>query len=235
MKTDFPEKLLHYLWQHGLFDQKDLCTKAGEFINILQQGQLNLNSGPDFFNAKIEIANRLWVGNVEMHLQSRDWFRHQHHTDPAHDGVILHVVHEKTIPIELDGIPCLNLFGRICLKLLSKYHRLMNSSSWVPCEDQFDPDLAGPFDLWKHRLLVERLERRSVRVMELVKGLKYNWEEAFIQLLFQQMGFNTNRLPMGWLHRKIRFSQLKREAGNKSRVEAMLFGAAGMLGDGEDA
>jgi hypothetical protein len=110
----------------------------------------------------------------------------------------------------------------------------MNSKLWIPCEDQISSNFNSSFELWKHRLLCERLERKSKDVLSLVSQLNFDWEEAFMQLLFQQMGFKTNRLPTEWLSRKLRFSHFKREAGNLEYIEAMLFGAAGMLRGKED-
>ena len=59
----------------------------------------NLNSGPDFLNAKIEINNQLWAGNVEIHINSSDWYQHNHETDENYDAVILHVVWNHDVEI----------------------------------------------------------------------------------------------------------------------------------------
>ena len=75
------EALLHYVWQHRLFPQTSLSTTQGEVVEVLDVGLHNTDAGPDFFNAKMRIGTQLWVGNVEIHLRSSDWFRHQHETD----------------------------------------------------------------------------------------------------------------------------------------------------------
>ena len=49
MKEDF----LQFIWQYKLFSVLNLETMDGEPVVIEKQGQLNTNSGPDFFNAKI--------------------------------------------------------------------------------------------------------------------------------------------------------------------------------------
>ena len=37
--------------------------------------------------SKIKINDIVWVGNVEIHTQSSDWFRHNHHQDMAYDSI----------------------------------------------------------------------------------------------------------------------------------------------------
>jgi hypothetical protein len=47
-------------------------------VQVLNVGQHNQNSGPDFLEAKIKIGDTLWVGNVELHLKGQDWQKHKH-------------------------------------------------------------------------------------------------------------------------------------------------------------
>ena len=88
------ERLLHYVWKHRLFPLKELTTTDGQTVEVVDTGLHNSNSGPDFFNAKVKIGGEMWVGNVEIHDHSKDWYRHGHDTDKAYDNVILHVVEE---------------------------------------------------------------------------------------------------------------------------------------------
>jgi hypothetical protein len=66
---------------------------------VSKSGQVNSGAGPDFFQAHIHIDNTLWVGNVEIHLRSSDWFAHKHEQDTNYDNVILHVVWEDDLPV----------------------------------------------------------------------------------------------------------------------------------------
>lgn len=96
---NFPEDFLHYVWQFKSFDFVDLQTFDGESTTIIHQGFLNKNSGPDFSNAKIIIGGTTWAGNVEIHLKSSDWLKHNHQSDTAYTNVILHVVYEHDAEI----------------------------------------------------------------------------------------------------------------------------------------
>ncbi len=72
------ESVLHYIWQQRLFVSNDMKTTDGEKIEVIDVGKLNIDAGPDFFNAKIKIGETLWAGNIEIHTQSSDWFKHNH-------------------------------------------------------------------------------------------------------------------------------------------------------------
>ena len=91
------EDFLHYIWTYRLFDDQNLFSDQGHRLCLIDTGRLNRDSGPDFFEARIEIDGLLWVGNVEIHLKSSDWYKHHHDSDAAYNNVILHVVYENDV------------------------------------------------------------------------------------------------------------------------------------------
>ena len=91
------EQLLHYVWKHKIFPLMPLQTTSGQPVEVIDPGLPNTDAGPDFFNAKLKINGTLWVGNVELHTQASDWFRHGHNRDTVYDNVILHVVVEGKV------------------------------------------------------------------------------------------------------------------------------------------
>ena len=93
------EDFLHYLWKHKKFKTQGLKTAKQEAVTIINVGEHNHNTGPDFFNAQLKIGEQLWAGNVEIHIKSSDWFVHNHETDSNYDNVILHVVWEHDTEI----------------------------------------------------------------------------------------------------------------------------------------
>ena len=86
------EKLMQFVWQHGFGIRPGMTTVDGRRLNIISQGKLNTDAGPDFFNATISIDGQTWVGNIEIHVKASDWYRHRHDIDKAYDSVILHLV-----------------------------------------------------------------------------------------------------------------------------------------------
>ena len=79
------EQLLHYVWKHKLFPLRELQTSDGDPVEVIDPGLHNRNAGPDFFNAKVRIGRTLWVGNVEIHDKSSDWYLHGHDKDARYD------------------------------------------------------------------------------------------------------------------------------------------------------
>ncbi|NJK86300.1 MAG: DUF2851 family protein [Bacteroidales bacterium] len=93
------EEFLQYIWKYNLFDRSSLNTSEGEEISIIHFGEQNRDAGPDFINARLKIAGTVWAGNVEVHLNSSDWYRHNHQNDEAYRNVILHVVLKNDKPV----------------------------------------------------------------------------------------------------------------------------------------
>ena len=88
MKEDF----LHYVWKFQKFPYKDLTTSQGDALEVIHVGFHNQHHGPDFKEAQLMVGDLKWIGSVEMHLKSSDWYRHNHQQDQNYDTVILHVV-----------------------------------------------------------------------------------------------------------------------------------------------
>ncbi|HRB54562.1 MAG TPA: DUF2851 family protein, partial [Bacteroidia bacterium] len=72
------EALLYHLWKYRLFKSLPLTTIDGKTIEVIKPGELNPDSGPDFFNARLIIDGTEWAGNVEIDPTSADWYNHKH-------------------------------------------------------------------------------------------------------------------------------------------------------------
>ncbi len=132
------ERLLQYLWQYQYFNKNELTTSSRLPLQIIYQGNFNTNQGADFFEAKIKIGNTIWAGNIELHIKSSDWDLHNHSADKNYNNIILHVVweHDREIKdITGSTLPTLELQNRVSKLLLSKYEALMNTNSFIPCNN----------------------------------------------------------------------------------------------------
>ena len=128
------EQLLQYVWKHKMLPLSDLATTDGRDVEVIDPGLHNRNSGPDFFNAKLRIGNTMWVGNVEIHEHSKDWFRHGHDSDPAYDNVVLHVVEDVDCDVTNsrgEFIPQIKLSVPMTVTL--NYKELLTADAYPPC------------------------------------------------------------------------------------------------------
>ena len=152
------ERHVQALWYDEALRPHDLRTTDGVPVRVVDPGTWNVEAGPDFRRAVLEIgaARRRIVGDVEVHLHPADWSLHGHAADSAYARVIAHVTWYAAPPDrEPEGLPegCL----RICLGDflrtrpdfspdeidLSSYPYAHLPATPRPCEGLFarDPDL----------------------------------------------------------------------------------------------
>lgn len=229
---NFSEEFLHFIWQFRLYGAQKLYTTARETIEVLQQGALNKNAGPDFTKAKLIIADTTWVGNVEIHIKSSDWLLHNHQIDSAYENVILHVVYEDDEPIyRQDGteLPVLVLKGLFPPYLLDNYEQLITSANNFPCEKQIHLVDEFLIDGFLSRVLVERLELKSKEVYNKLNDLKGDWDETFYHFMARNFGFKVNAIPMEMLAQSLPQQLFAKHKDNPLQIEALIFGQAGFL------
>ena len=81
------------LWSMAHTLPHGLKTEEGTPFRVVYPGRPGGPAGPDFLDSVIETpAGERITGDVELHVDAPDWYRHGHHGDPAYNGVILHVV-----------------------------------------------------------------------------------------------------------------------------------------------
>lgn len=228
MKEDY----LHYIWKTSRFRHQKLTTTDGEPITILELGQHNTNAGPDFLGAQIKIGDILWAGNVEMHISASEWTKHGHHQDLAYNNVILHVVLNEDVDILRKGkqkIPCLDLRPYLPDQMTGKYLKLMQSKAWIPCYGHFPAVNKLIKNLWADRLLVERLERKTAEILEILALSQNDWQAAFYRFLARSFGGKVNNDAFEMLASSLPINVLSKHKGDLFQLEALLFGQAGML------
>lgn len=226
------EDFLHYIWRYRLFDSENLFSSQSNQLKLVDVGNLNNDSGPDFFEARIQIDDLLWIGNVEIHIKSSDWYKHRHDTDAAYNNVILHVVLENDVDVVLpDGrlLPCLEL--KIPKHYIDNYHHLMSSQTWVPCQDSISNLNQFFVKHWLDRMLLERLERKSEEIKKLYQYNSNSWEETFYQLLARYFGMKVNADPFEQLARSVPLKILAKQKNSLLQLEAIFYGQAGFLDD----
>jgi len=225
------ERLMQFVWQHRLGLWQDMRTVDGKRVRVVDQGVLNGDSGPDFFNATVEIDGETWVGNVEIHVRASDWKRHGHDGDPAYDSVILHVVQYDDMAVHRrDGSVIAQMVMRCTPEAAVRCNRLLASAAvMLPCA-AIVGSLPGIFKTeWLSALGAERLCRKSERVLSLVEETGGHWEGAAYVTFARALGFGLNSEPFELLARSVPLAFLNRHADNLLAVEALLLGQAGLI------
>lgn len=228
MKEDF----LHYIWLYRKFDFSNLTTQQNEQLTLIHPGNYLQKSGPDFFNAQLIIGNQKWAGNIEIHIKSSDWYLHHHEKDDNYNNVILHVVWQHDAPIfrkDNSEIPVLELKHYVAPEELRKYQNLVAPKSWIYCEKQIKEVNKFVFSNWLERLFLERLERKSVFIQELLNATENDWEAVLFCMLAKNFGLNTNGESFLIIAKSISFSIIRKESLDVSYLEALIFGQAHLL------
>lgn len=225
------EEILHSLWKYQVVHPLKLKTVEGMTVEIAHPGNYNrLDSGPDFFNAKVFIGDNCWAGNIEIHVKSSDWIRHLHHFDPAYKNVILHVVWEDDLG-KMEGlryIPTIELKNKIPLGVLKKYSRIEKQTDTIICKDHLSEIRRIDWEYWKEKLIIDRFVRKASFVEQIFEKEKH-WEKTAFVVLLQSLGGQLNKQPMGMLAQYLSPLILQKESHRPQNIEALLLGVGGFL------
>lgn len=223
------EAFLYHIWQYKLFNFANIVINNLP-LTIIKTGTRNLQSGPDFFNARIKIGDTIWAGNVEIHVKTSDWFLHGHDTDDAYNNTILHVVFNNDLDNQkVSKIPVLELKNYIPDKVLAKIGILEKSNNWIPCQELFPNKNNQIFYSWLERLSIDRLEQKTLIVKQKLIECNHDFEWLIWHQIFQYYGFKVNAVPMELLIQSIPKKILLKHQYNINELEAIFFGVSGLL------
>ena len=228
------EQLLHYVWKHKIFSLKELKTTTGQQVEVIDTGLANTDAGPGFFNAKLKLDGVLWIGNIEIHERSSDWFKHGHHADAGYNSVILHIASEIDMEISRSNGERIPQIQLICPEAVrTNYKELLETDSYPPCY-RIIPSLP-PFTAhsWMTALQMERFEQKATLLNERLKRCQGNWEDAFFITLARNFGFGLNGDAFEtWAH-QLPFRAVDKHRNDLFQIEAIFFGQAGILEDSD--
>ena len=231
------EKLLQYCWKHRILPEGELRTADGESIEIVDTGLLNTDAGPDFFNARLRIGDRLLAGNVEIHVRRNDWYAHGHDRDAAYDNVILHVVDAQSNgPADADSA-IRTREGRILPEvkisvpeeIRANYRELLSEDTYPPCYKIIPNVTPLSMHSWMAALQTERLKQKTEAIAERVSMLKGDWEHAYFITLARSYGFGSNSDALEQWARNMPMTSVAHHRDNLFQIESIFFGQAGML------
>lgn len=226
------EDILQYIWRFQYYNHNEMRCTNGDRISVIHPGIHNHGQGPDFADAKIKINETTWAGNVEIHIQSSDWKRHNHSSDKNYDNIILHVVwhHDQEIKDAYENdLPTLELQSRVSKLLLERYRQLMENSSFIACEKLTISIGELSLTAWKQRLAAERLLSKSGIIIKVLQQTNFHWEETFWWLIAANFGLKINRDAFKKIAQSLPLALLVKHKNSIIQLEALLFGQAGLL------
>ena len=208
-----PEHMLAGLWKERASRAGLLRAADGRRFWVLYPGRRSTSAGPDFRNAIFYQEGLGQVtGDVEIHVNQRDWRAHGHHKDPRYNSVTLHVVYAADTPytplpngtrapvvslrpllgLEVQDEPCNHLWG------LLKVHGFPSPVT--------DEELARTLD----RAGDERFLGKSHAFESLMS------QEPLAQVLYaglmEGLGYSQNREPFLELAYRMPYATLLRAA-----------------------
>ncbi len=224
------ELLLHYVWRHRLFPLSELRTTDGHLVEVIDPGLHNTNAGPDFFNSKIKINGTLWVGNIEIHDKASDWYLHGHDKDERYDNVILHVcgtIDADAKTFRGDYLPQMQLDIPEHVRL--HYRELLSTDKYPPCYKIIPTLTRLMIHSWMSALQTERLEQKTLAILQRVKLCDGSWEAGYFVTLARNYGFGINGDAFEQWALNIPLHSVDHHRDNLFQIEAIFMGQAGLL------
>jgi len=199
------ERVVQKIWLRQDFATQGLVTVSGKSIHVKDPGRWNLQEGPDFKEARLLVDGVELDGDVEVHFNVTDWYKHQHEQDRNFDAVVLHIVlhpeGRKLSPVQTSqgGVP-------ECLYLMPLLNRDLESyamdEALLELEQQDELEWVAQFI---ERPLEGRLEILQAKAQQRwQQKLRYaqqrlqanGWDGACHAYALEVLGYARNRAPM---------------------------------------
>lgn len=235
------EPLLQACWAHRLW-RGTPRTRDGTAVAVDFPGLLNRGPGPDFTGARLRLGGEAVQGDVEVHLDEADWWRHGHEADPRYSGVVLHLVLREAPPERRAGArevgaPVLvapAFLPADVQEVLADPEAMLRRYERLPGRCGLRAAMVGPEAVG--RLVAHAAEERArEKAARLQPALAHEDEaQVLFALLFRYLGYRPNadvfaalaqRYPLAGL------APLLEQGYAEARVAVLArwFGAAGLL------
>ncbi len=187
-------------------DQKfddSLITTDGKEVKVIFPGTRNKLEGPDFNNAFIQIDGISYKGDIEIHVHTSDWYKHNHNFDNNYNNVVLHVVYKhdykykRVVNEKKKGIFTLELKDKI------QPIRGRRKENYCIVSGIRDRSRLEEF------LIVKGLEKfysKSDKYRELMHSTSKN--QMLYMAMLDSFGYSRNREPMKKLSQVVSYSYL---------------------------
>ena len=168
------ERDIHIFWESKCLGRNEFKTTDSEIVVVKDFGIINNGQGPYFSNAHIQINGLDLYGWIEIHIETKDWYRHGHEIDKRYEQVVLHVVWKSNSRVRV-------LNKRVPEIQLSDYF----SENDLPCVNPFTQQEI-PQNIISQQLALASILHLNEKVEQYlndIKRLGFDWD----QLLFQNL------------------------------------------------
>ena len=232
------ERLLQCIWYDQRIQRESLTTTAGQRVRVIFQGWWNLEAGPDFRHATIQIGDGPeQTGAIEVHLRADDWFHHGHQHDPLYNDVVLHVVLWQAG----SNVPAKTHHGQQIPQVVLQDQL---AASLDALHDEIDLD-AYPHNVGNHsgrcapllKTMPEQVigelfsdagdERFYAKVRRFVRWIhRAGPEQAFYEGWMEALGYKGNKSPFRLLAQRLPVTELR---DHRAQIAPLMFGVANFL------
>lgn len=226
------EASVQKLWHEQRFFDTNMASIDSRTIRVLKPGIWNHNEGPDFMHAEVEINGKLHVGDVEIHVQSSEWYAHKHHLNSRYNRVILHAVFfndDFNLRTRLQNnkrVPTLELLKWIAVDTGDLHDDTQDATTAdglcrVTGKQLNIEVLKGVFESLGRERFLEKTE--SMRLLR----TRLDFEQLLYEGIMEALGYERNSKALRELAQHVPFSDLDQKS--ELEIQAILFGVAGLL------
>ena len=227
------ERHVQAIWYDAALRPERLVTRRGSEVRVISPGEWNLEAGPDFRRAVLELGpeRRRVTGDVEIHLAPSDWDLHGHGADPNYRNVIAHVTWGcGPEPVSLPPGAVSIWIGRFMTADtsflpeqidLAAYPYACRLSQANPCEMTVgrDPDRARAIlaaaGRRRLRLKADRLLGRLCAAQAAGGGTR---RQTFYEEVMTALGYKRNEVPFRRVAERVPIGALPTELGVAQRA-----------------
>ena len=225
------EAFVQKLWHEQRFFDTNMEAIDRRAIRVLKPGVWNHNEGPDFMHAEIEIDGKLYVGDVEIHVRSSEWYAHKHHLNSRYNRVILHAVFfndDFNLRTRLQNnkrVPTLELLKWIAVGTGDLHDDTQDATTDGVCRVTGKPlnieVLKGVFESLGRGRFLEKTE--SMRLLR----TRLDFEQLLYEGIMEALGYERNSKALRELAQHVPFTDVDQKS--EMEIQATLFGVAGLL------
>lgn len=241
-EEQFSERHLHCVWYDPGWRPRELSSTTGEQVRVLHPGEWNLEAGPDFRKAVLEIEGRRMEGDVEIHIRPNDWQHHGHQHDPRYRNVKLHVTYYPgTLPAGQLPPDCIQLALQPSLDSRENFYFEAIDCRAYPWEIQgsvhpLQKQIRALDEPQRIALLeeagLERVRLKSTRMMRQIG--ESGADQALYTAMLRALGYKRNGAIMELLAARLPLAELREQShGDPRTAYALLLGVAGLLSSQE--